>query len=106
MTWWIRRGERNPNNLTCSVSNLLYTSSSKQTWAITWKAHTIVVAWAASTLIIFFVKMIKFSIIICSKKKKKIVNRKIENLAQDEEGNIPFFDMECSKLINYSTDEC
>jgi hypothetical protein len=34
------------------------------------------------------------------------VNRKIENLAQDEEGNIPFFDMECSKLINYSTDEC
>jgi len=88
------------------VSNLLYTSSSKQTWAITWKAHTHRGSLGSFNTNYIFVKMLKFSTIICSKKKKENCEGKIENLAKDEEGNIPFFDMECSKLINYSTDKC
>jgi hypothetical protein len=57
-----------------------------------------VVAWAASTLIIFFVKMLEFSNIIYSKKKNENCVGKIDNLVEDEEGNIPFFDMEHSKI--------
>jgi hypothetical protein len=59
------------------VSNLLYTSISKQTWGVTWKAHTIAVAWAASTLIIFFGKNVKkFLLLFIQRKKKKIVKGK------------------------------
>jgi hypothetical protein len=51
------------------------------------------------------VKLLKiFKYYLFKEEKKKIVKGKIENLARDEEGNIPFFDMECSKLINYSTE--
>jgi hypothetical protein len=84
------------------VSNLLYTSISKPTCGHHLEStyHHGSSLGSFNTNYIFRENVRIFKYYLFKEKIKQNCERQLENLAEDEEGNIPFFDMECSKLIN------